>query len=81
MSILAIILLFQRRTIFPRIMITILLFALAFKIIDVALADQIPLVAKQQPGMDPDLPRVFFQAIIWVPYLLFAKRVRATFRR
>ena len=31
--------------------------------------------------MDPDLPRVLLQAVIWVPYMLYSKRVKATFRR
>ena len=42
LSVLALVLLFQKRWIFPRIMITILLAVLAFKIADVALAGQIP---------------------------------------
>jgi hypothetical protein len=80
-SILALVLLIQKRTIFPKIMITVLLLALAFKVADAALASQIPLVVKSQGGSDPDLFRVLVQAVIWVPYLLYSKRVRATFRR
>jgi peptidoglycan/LPS O-acetylase OafA/YrhL len=80
LSLLALVLMFQKRWVFPRLMIAILLLGLAFKVIDVALADQIPYLVKLQPGMDPDLPRVFLQAVIWVPYLLYSKRVRATFR-
>jgi glucan phosphoethanolaminetransferase (alkaline phosphatase superfamily) len=81
LSVLALVLMFEKRKIFPRIMVTILLLALAFKVADAALADQIPLLVKQNGNSsDPDLPRVFLQAIIWVPYMLYARRVRATFR-
>jgi len=80
LSVLLLVLMFQKRALFPRIMIAFLLILLAYKIVDVALASQIPLVAKDQPGVDPDLTRALVQAVIWVPYLLYARRVRATFR-
>jgi len=81
LSVLCLILLFQRRKIFPRVMITFLLLVLVFKIIDEVVAGLIPLVAKQQSGVDSDFLRVIFQTVIWVPYLRYSKRVRATFRR
>ena len=81
LSVLCLILLFQRRKIFPKVMITFLLLVLVFKIFDEVVAGLIPLVAKQQSGVDSDFLRVIFQTIIWVPYLRYSKRVRATFRR
>jgi transglutaminase-like putative cysteine protease len=81
-SVLALVLLFEKRMIFPRVMITMLLAILAFKIVDVVLVAQIPIAVKLNGGaFDADLPRVVVQAAIWVPYLKFARRVRATFRR
>jgi hypothetical protein len=80
LTILALILLFQKRWLFPRIFIALLLLTLLFKIIDSAMAGQIAELAHQNSLLDTDFFGVIVQAVIWVPYMLYAKRVRATFR-
>ena len=80
-SIFCLVIMFQKRAIFPKVIIALLLFTLAFQIADIALAWQIPLVAKQNNNeVPPDLIRVLVQALIWVPYFLISRRVKATFR-
>jgi len=65
---------------FPSWYIGVLVFTLAFMLID-ALA--IKVVIKDGPLFDPEtgkeFVRTFIGTIIWVPYMLLSKRVKATF--
>ena len=71
---------FTKKRLFPSWYIGVLLFTLAFMLVD-ALA--IKVVIKDEPLFDPDtakeFARTFWGTIIWVPYMLRSKRVEATF--
>ena len=71
---------FSKKKIFPKWYIGILLYTLVFIIVD-ALA--INLVLPNEPVFDPDtakeLGRSLIASLIWVPYMLISKRVKATF--
>lgn len=73
----ALVFLYQRRWIFPRLVIGIFIALLALDALDTYLCSQIP-------GVDAN-PRTVIQFLfacaIWIPYLLVSKRVRATFIR
>lgn len=76
------VLFFTRRQLFPRLYIGILLFTPLFIVAD---AFAFLLVAPDEPVFDPatslELMRAVIPALIWVPYMLVSKRVRATFVR
>jgi len=71
---------FSKKKAFPKWYIGILLFTLAFIFID-ALA--IKSVMPNEPVFDPEtikeLGRSLIVTLIWVPYMLVSKRVKATF--
>ncbi len=73
----AIVFFYQRRWIAPRLLIGLLAANAAFLIIDQALTQNLP-------GIDPS-PRTavnsLIATLIWIPYLLMSRRVRATFTR
>ncbi|HEX9949551.1 MAG TPA: DUF2569 domain-containing protein [Thermodesulfobacteriota bacterium] len=71
---------FQKRRFVPRLVIMLLLSNLVFVAIDYFAADLIPFVAAQEDiGSLIELIRVFIGCVIWVPYFLVSKRVKATF--
>lgn len=76
------VLFFSRRRLFPRLYIGILLFTPLFIVAD---AFAFLLVAPDEPVFDPqtskELLRSVLPTLIWVPYMLVSKRVRATFVR
>jgi len=62
------------------LVIMLLLSNLVFVAIDYFAADLIPFVAAQEDiGSLTELIRVFIGCVIWVPYFLVSKRVKATF--
>lgn len=71
---------FSKKKIFPRWYIGMLLFTLVFILID-ALA--IKSVLPNEPVFDAEtvkeLGRSLIATLIWVPYMLISKRVKATF--
>lgn len=73
---------FSKKRVFPKWYIGILLFTLVFMLVD---ALTIKAVLPNQPVFDAEtakeLGRSLFATLIWVPYMLVSKRVKATFVR
>ncbi|CCK77556.1 conserved hypothetical protein [Oleispira antarctica RB-8] len=71
---------FSKKVIFPKVYIGALLFSIAFIAID---AFAMTLVLPDEPIFDPETMKELFRslisAIIWIPYMLKSKRVKATF--
>ena len=71
---------FSKKRVFPKWYIGMLLFTLAFIVAD-ALA--IKAVLPNEPVFDPEtvkeLGRSLVVSLIWIPYMLVSKRVKATF--
>lgn len=76
----ALFLFFSKSYLFPRVYITVALAALVFIPLD---AWVVSLVLPEQPMFDEagarDFGRTFVSSLIWIPYLLNSKRVKATF--
>ena len=72
----------QKRAVFPRMMIMLLLAQAIFLILDHILAQQIPYVAASNDTKTlRQMNSAIFGAVIWTAYLLVSKRVKATFIR
>ena len=71
---------FLKKRTFPKLFIGMLLFTLAFIVLD---AFAIKAVLPNDPVFDPDtlkeLARALIALLIWIPYMLVSKRVKATF--
>ena len=79
-SILALILLIQKRFTFPKVMILLLFGKLAFRLVDHAFASQVTALAGQDSLFSQTLASILIACAIWIPYFLVSKRVKATFR-
>ena len=71
---------FLKKRIFPKLYIGMLLFTLTFIVLD---AYAIKAVLPDDPVFDPDtlkeLIRTLGASLVWIPYMLISKRVKATF--
>jgi hypothetical protein len=71
---------FSKKRIFPKWYIGILLFTLLFFVVD---AFAVKSVLPNEPVFDPETTKEFSRSLIatliWVPYMLISKRVKATF--
>ena len=71
---------FSRKKVFPKWYIGILVFTLGFILVDTL---AIKAVLPSEPIFDPDTIKEFARSLIatliWVPYMLISKRVKATF--
>lgn len=64
----------------PKLVISMLIFSLVFAVSDFFLSNLIPAVAKQaDPSSAKELGRAIFSALVWIPYFMVSKRVKATF--
>jgi hypothetical protein len=79
-SILALILLFQKRFTFSKLMILLLFGRLVFRLVDHAFASQVIALSGQDSLFFQNLASVLIACAIWIPYFLVSKRVKATFR-
>ncbi len=86
-SFLLVILYFSRRRQFPFVMIGVFICMVAVVLIDAAAIASIPKASlpeemqKEMAGGQAETGRTIISAMIWIPYFLVSRRVRATFRR
>jgi transglutaminase-like putative cysteine protease len=80
-SILNLITFFKRRRIFPVLYVTFLAYAAITATMDHFATQLIPAAATQSGQYDSTVMRSFVACLIWIPYMLVSKRVKATFVR
>ena len=71
---------FSKKKLFPKVYIGMILFTLVFIILD---AFAVKMIIVDEPVFDPETLKELLQtvitALIWIPYMLISKRVKATF--
>lgn len=71
---------FSKKKLFPKVYMSVMIFTLLFIILD---AFAVKLVLPDEPIFDPETTKEVVQTlvacIIWIPYMLLSKRVKATF--
>lgn len=80
-SLLLLLLFFQRRRTFPTMYIVFLAFCAVTATIDHFWVQLIPAVANKTAGFDKIMTQNYSACLIWIPYMLNSKRVKATFLR
>jgi len=79
-SIYLIYLLFAKKSFFPKLYIWIIVFSLIFIPLDAVIVSSIfPEVQAFDPETLKELAKTVIVGIVWVPYMLISKRVKATF--
>ena len=83
MSLITLVFFFQRRKIFPKLMVLMIPTAFALNLIDYILASYIPSVANSAmyTRWGHELIVSFIALHIWIPYFLVSRRVKETFVR
>ena len=79
-SILSLLLIWKRRASLPKIMIGLLALFVVGSLLDDLLVHHTARTLKLTSESDQNLMKEAFHAVIWIPYFLVSKRVRATFR-
>lgn len=71
---------FSKRKLFPNLYIGILIFSIVFILVDAAaVAALFPKVPIFDPATTKQFLRSLVVALVWIPYMLVSKRVKATF--
>jgi transglutaminase-like putative cysteine protease len=78
--ILLVVLFFKRRAAWPRCYIVFFIITIVGLSVDLGLASQIPAAAEAMGESLKVLAQFLFASLIWIPYCLTSKRVKATFR-
>ena len=79
--ILSFILLVQKRFTYPFVMIGIFVGSFVFHVLDHLLVHQVRVVKPNDTHFALLMLRLIVASVIWIPYFLVSKRVKATFRR
>jgi len=80
LSILLVVLFFQKRAVWPRCYVILMTGMALCVLFDHVLAMQIPAAATHSGGFMKAVVPTLFGAAIWIPYALTSQRVKATFR-
>jgi Protein of unknown function (DUF2569) len=77
-SVLMAIVFFQRRRIAPKLFIALMIITLIYRLIDHAVASQLPVVSADST-VYTDIVRLSIASLIWISYFLTSARVKSTF--
>jgi len=71
---------FTKKAVWPRAFALFLIINLIGVVIDTVLVDHIPAAVEPIVTSLRDITPVVLAAAVWIPYVFFSKRVKATFR-